>query len=183
MIPPASVANISMTTWGAIYPANLAVTIGSAYQMCKYTITATVVKTPAPDTSASVVTWTNMINEVYANTANAVMNFMATYDETKVGVYSVTVTYTWGMPVQTLVKTFTATLTDSCVTGVTSPGNGTSNYDLGGSSINSSQLQPTFFTGSSFCLVTTAITAVKTTNSPPNTTANVFTYTSLTKQA
>lgn len=88
-----------MTTWGASYTANLAVTINSAYQMCKYSVTAAVIKTPAPDTSTSVVTWTNQVNEVYANTANAVMTFLATYDPTKVGVYTATITYTWGMPV------------------------------------------------------------------------------------
>jgi hypothetical protein len=110
------------------------------------------------------------------------MTFLAAYDPTRVGVYTATVTYTWGMPVQTVVKTFTATLTDSCVTAISVPTSSTGTYYLGGSDVTSATLQPTFAVGSTFCLVTTTITAAKTTNNPPLTISNVFTFTSLSNQ-
>lgn len=44
-------------------------------------------------------------------------------------------------------------------------------------------LFPTYYAGASFCLVTTSITAAKTVNNPPNTTASVFSWNSLTLQS
>ena len=137
--------------------------------MCVYSITAVISKVPAtPDTIASVVTWSDMINATPADLATALVTFDTTYDPNKVGDYVVDLTYTWGTPLQTTTRTFTAKLEDECVFAI-SQADKTATYYVGGAD-TFFQITPAWIGSLGFCGVTMSMTL--------DTGASMFTYTS-----
>ena len=81
---------------------SIAPTINPLYPWCVYSITLVKTKTTAPDTSANVILFTDMVDKVLADIANAVITLTnSPYDITDAGVYNLQVTYSWALPVLT----------------------------------------------------------------------------------
>ena len=83
--------------------------------MCVYSISVSKTKNTTPDTSASVIRFTDMVDEVYKNSGNAVI-YLSTnpYSIDTAGTYTITITTTWGTPLQTQVTYFKLTANDLC---------------------------------------------------------------------
>jgi hypothetical protein len=75
-------------------------TIDPLYPWCVYSITLVKTKTTAPDTSANVILFTDMVDKVLANIANAFITLKnSPYGMTDAGVYNLQVTYSWALPI------------------------------------------------------------------------------------
>ena len=79
---------------------SIAPTINPFYHWCVYSITLVKTKTTAPDTSANVIFFTNMVDKTLADIASAVIRYTnIPYCMTNAGVYNLQVTYSWALPV------------------------------------------------------------------------------------
>jgi hypothetical protein len=66
-VPPASIPSYTAYIGDADYLQNLAITVGVPYQAyCIYSIYLASTKTPIPDTSATAMSFTDMVNQLYA---------------------------------------------------------------------------------------------------------------------
>jgi hypothetical protein len=88
---------------------------------CKVSIVLTLTKNAAPN-SDGFVTWTDQSNVALSTltTTNILFN-TATYVAAYIGVYDVTLTYTWPPGPQTLARTFTFTVIDPCIPTIVPP--------------------------------------------------------------
>jgi hypothetical protein len=96
--PPVSLPNYTAYIGDADFIQNIAITVGVAYQdYCIYSIYLASTKTTAPDTSATAITYTAMINQLYTQLPNAKITYNVSIpDLAHTGVYNLVVTYTWG---------------------------------------------------------------------------------------
>jgi hypothetical protein len=98
VIPPASIPNSAWWIGDLDQSQSFPPSIDPLFQdYCIYSISISVTKNIAPNTSASVVTFTPMVNKTYLNNSEAIALFdVSTPDLNNTGIYTIVVTYQWG---------------------------------------------------------------------------------------
>ena len=92
----------------------------TGYEWCLVNIILTLTKDSLPN-SDGFVTWADQINASITSLASTVIYFnTAAYNLPYLGVYTVSLEYTWSTATP-VVKTFTFTVTDPCLTAITPP--------------------------------------------------------------
>ena len=88
--------------------------------VCSFSIVMTATKSTSPDTSASAILFTDMVNAPFASLASSVVTIQTPYDTTLAGFYSVTLVYSWNGP-STVTISFTVTIIDPCIAATVPP--------------------------------------------------------------